>query len=166
MPVRKNQLFESRLLSDQEKKNFSILELIRRNGPITRGDISKITDLNIVTVSNYLSSYINEGLVAEGGMEVSSGGRKPTLVKLNESHCYTIGLDMGHMDAKGATMRGVVTNLSGKVIARIEKKRTKDSMNRVIDRSLGLIDELLNKKGVESFTSQPLSFTKIHHQID
>ncbi len=149
MPIRKNRIFESQLLSDHEKKNYSILELIRRNGPITRADISKITDLNIVTVSNYINTYINEDLVVEGGMEASSGGRKPTLVKLNETSGYAIGLDLGHMGANGATMIGLVTDLSGKTITRIEKKREKDSMDRIIEKSLDLIDELMSKKGVD-----------------
>lgn len=146
MPVRKNRIFESRLLSDHENKNFAILELIRRNGPITRAEISKVTDLNIVTVSNYINTYIDEGLVVEGGMEASSGGRKPTLVKLNESHGYAIGIDLGHMGTEGADIIGVVTDLSGKVVVRLEKKRKKDSMDRIIDKSLDVIDELISEK--------------------
>jgi len=148
MPLGKNRLFESSFLSDHEKKNYSILELIRRNGPITRADISKITDLNIVTVSNYINTYISEGLVIEGGMEASSGGRKPSLVNLNEANGFAIGLDLGHMGAEGTTMVGMVTNLSGKVITRIERERQKDSMDRIIDKSVDLIDELVSKKGV------------------
>jgi len=148
MPIKKSQVFESHLLSDHEKKNFSILELIRRNGPITRADISKNTDLNIVTVSNYINLYINEGLVAEGGMEASSGGRKPTLVRLNEEHGYALGLDLGHMGAHGAKMIGLVTDLSGKTVARIEKSREKDSIDRIIEKSFDLIDELIDKKGI------------------
>lgn len=146
--TRKNRIFEDQLLSDHEKKNFSILELIRRNGPITRADISKITDLNIVTVSNYINTYISEGLVVEGGMEASSGGRKPTLVRLNETYGYAIGLDLGHMGSEGANMIGMLTDLSGKVMVRIEKKRKKESMDKIIDKSFDLIDELINKKAV------------------
>ena len=148
MAIAKSRVFERYLLSDHEKKNFSILELIRRNGPITRADISKTTDLNIVTVSNYINAYINEGLVVEGGMEASSGGRKPALVKLNETHGYAIGLDLGHMGSEGAKMIGIVTDLSGKIITRVEAKRAKDSMDKIIDKSFDLIVELINKKEV------------------
>jgi predicted NBD/HSP70 family sugar kinase len=148
MAVTKNRLFETNLLSDHERKNFSILELIRRNGPITRADISKTTDLNIVTVSNYMNTYIDEGLVVECGMEASSGGRKPTLVRLKEDSSYAIGLDLGHMDVHGANMIGLVTDLSGRVITRIEKPRLRESMDKVIEKSLGLIEELLAKKSI------------------
>lgn len=147
--MRENRILESSLLSDHEKKNFSILELIRRNGPITRADISKITDLNIVTVSNYINAYISANMVVESGMESSSGGRKPTLVKLHDGHSCAMGIDLGHMGLGGATMIGVVTDLSGRVLHRIEKKREKDSMDKIIDKSIDMISELMNKKGVK-----------------
>ena len=147
--TRENRILESSLLSDHEKKNFSILELIRRNGPITRADISKITDLNIVTVSNYINAYISANMVVESGMESSSGGRKPTLVKLHDGHSYAMGVDLGHTGLGGATMIGVVTDLSGRVLYRIEKKREKDSMDKIIDKSIDMISELMNKKGVK-----------------
>ena len=148
MVMTKNRVFASHALSDHEKKNFSILELIRRNGPITRADISKTTDLNIVTVSNYINTYISEGLVVEGGMEASSGGRKPTLVKLRENHGYAIGLDLGHVGEIGSHMIGIVTDLSGRIIARVDKARERDTMDKIIDKSLSLISELMSKKGV------------------
>ncbi|MFH1782280.1 MAG: ROK family transcriptional regulator [Candidatus Omnitrophota bacterium] len=149
MAITKNRAFESHLLSDHESKNFSMLELIRKNGPITRADISKVTDLNIVTVSNYINNYIKAGLVVEGGMEASSGGRKPTLVKLNERHGYAIGIDLGNMEAIISKMVGIVTDLSGHIIARIEKERKKDTMDRVIEMSLEVIEVLMDQKGVD-----------------
>lgn len=149
MALKRTRLLDTYTLSDHERKNFSILELIRRNGPITRADISKITDLNIVTVSNYINTYIDQSLVSEGGMEASTGGRKPTVVKLNEKSGYAIGLDLGHMDATGANMIGVVSDLSGRIIVKVKKQRPKESLDKVIERSIDLIEELMNKKGVD-----------------
>ena len=149
MAIRKGRMYDSYTFSDHERKNFAILELIRRNGPITRADISKVTDLNIVTVSNYINNYIDKGLISEGGMEASTGGRKPTVIKLNDDSAHAIGIDLGHMDASGANMIGMVTNLAGKVITKVKKLRTKDTMDKVIESSLELIDELSRKKGVD-----------------
>ena len=75
--------FESDYLSDHNKKNLLILETIRRSKSISRTDISKITQLNIVTVSNYVADFIDRGLVVEKGLDVSSGGRRPTIIQLN-----------------------------------------------------------------------------------
>src|SRR3989338_11628099 len=84
-------LLDQYRLSEREQKNLAILELIRRKGPITRTEISQGTDLNIVTVSNYISTYIQRGLVVEKGMDVSTGGRRPTLVELQHQKALTIG---------------------------------------------------------------------------
>ena len=148
MPSRKKQIFESQMLSDHEKKNFSILELVRRNGAITRAEISKETDLNIVTISNYINTYISEGMVVEGGIEASSGGRRPSLVKLNQGYGYAVGIDLGHMGTGGSSMLGIVTDLSGKVLTRVEHKREKDNMDKVITKSFDLIEELINKEEI------------------
>jgi len=88
----RQRLFKDQVLSDRERKNISILELIGKNGPMTKTDISKITELNIVTVSNYINNYIKAGLVEEKGFDISSGGRKPTLIDLNYKSGYVLVL--------------------------------------------------------------------------
>jgi len=67
--VIKQTLLKDRILTDKERKNLSILEIIRKNGPISRTDISKLTEFNIVTVSNYVNHYIKKGLVIEGELD-------------------------------------------------------------------------------------------------
>ncbi len=80
MPMIKQILLKDRILTDKERKNLAILEVIRKNGPMSRMDISKNTELNIVTVSNYGNHYIKKGLVIEGELDESTGGREPALV--------------------------------------------------------------------------------------
>ena len=60
---------EERHLSDRERKNLAILDAIKRYGPISRTDISKLIKLNIVTVSNYVNNFIEQGLVIEKGLD-------------------------------------------------------------------------------------------------
>ena len=80
----KRMLSTDRILSDKQRKNLSILELIVKHGPISRTEISRQTGLNIVTISNYINEFIDGELVAEKGFDVSTGGRRPTLVELDE----------------------------------------------------------------------------------
>src|SRR3989338_8136695 len=82
-------------LTERERKNVSILESIKRYGPISRTDISKLTKLNIVTVSNYVNNFIEQGIVIEKGLDISSGGRRPTIVVLNPKAAFVIGVDLG-----------------------------------------------------------------------
>ena len=86
---------DAHTLTERERKNVSILEAIKRYGPISRTDISKLTKLNIVTVSNYVNNFIEQGIVIEKGLDISSGGRRPTIVVLNPKSAYVIGVDLG-----------------------------------------------------------------------
>ncbi|MFH1776507.1 MAG: ROK family protein [Candidatus Omnitrophota bacterium] len=138
-------LFKDQVLSDRERKNLDILEVIRRYGPVTRTEISRITKYNIVTVSNYANNFIKKDLIIEKGLDVSSGGRKPTLVELNSKNCFVIGIDIGpqHLIA-------VLTDLSLNMIIKIKKPRPKDSMEEVVTKAIELVYEVMEKFQVEA----------------
>lgn len=133
-------LFRDQLLSDRERKNLAILDVIRKSGPVTRTEISKITKLNIVTVSNYVNNYIDKALVVEKGFDVSTGGRKPTLVELNAKTGYVIGVDIGPVN-----MIAVITDLANNVIGKVKRERPKGPMNEVITSSVEMIYEIIEK---------------------
>ncbi|MBI4355319.1 MAG: ROK family transcriptional regulator [Candidatus Omnitrophica bacterium] len=142
--IRRRSLFEDFRLSEREHKNLAILELIRRKGPITRTEISRGTDLNIVTVSNYVNSYIQAGLVAERGLDVSTGGRKPTLVELNAKSGFAIGVDVGPTDELARVeMVGVLADLAGHVHHQVKKSRARESMEQVLAHIPALIHDVL-----------------------
>ncbi|MBU4375906.1 MAG: ROK family protein [Candidatus Omnitrophica bacterium] len=138
----KSGLFKYQVLSDKEKKNLLLLDIIIQKGPISRTDISKETDLNIVTVSNYVNNYIEKGLVIEKGFDVSSGGRKPTLVELDASGGYAIGVDIGPIDETA-----IMTDLSAKIMWKEKKKRPQGNMEEVIKVAAELLkDTIANSK--------------------
>ncbi|MFH2137644.1 MAG: ROK family protein [Candidatus Omnitrophota bacterium] len=141
----KGALFKDQILSDRERKNLDILEVVRRYGPVTRTEISRITKYNIVTVSNYVNNYIKKDLVVEKGLDISSGGRKPTLVELNSRNCFVIGIDIGpeHIIA-------ILTDLSLNMITKVKKIRPKESMEDVVSKSIELIYEVIEKSQIEA----------------
>ncbi len=138
---------ESRL-TEKERRNLSILDAIRRGGEISRAEISKITDLNIVTVSNYVSKYVKDKMVFETGLDISTGGRRPELLKLNRQYGYSMGIDLGapHLTAD-ASVIGVILDLSGKVIAKEKIKKEQESFEKLSERVLDLADSLMSKSG-------------------
>lgn len=72
-----------------------ILNIIRTQGPISRAEIAKLTNLTPPTVSNIVKELIDSGIVVESSQGESNGGRKPTMLKINASNFYIIGLDVG-----------------------------------------------------------------------
>ncbi len=141
----KGAVFKDQILSDRERKNLDILEVIRRYGPVTRTEVSRITKYNIVTVSNYVNNYIKKDLVIEKGLDISSGGRKPTLVELNSRNCFVIGIDIGPEYIIAA-----LTDLSLNMITKVKKPRPSDSMEEVISKSIELIYEVIERGQVEA----------------
>jgi len=128
------------LLTDHARKNLSILDAIKRNKDISRTEISRITGLNIVTVSNYVNSYIEKGLVIEKGLDISSGGRRPAIVELNPEYCYVIGVELGLRH-----VRAILTNLNSEIICSVEYERPRQGEKAVVEILYKCLHDLLAK---------------------
>jgi predicted NBD/HSP70 family sugar kinase len=94
MKTKGSRIFTSQTLHEKERRSLAILELIRKKGGISRTDISKSVGINVVSISNYINSFIEKNLVMEKGFAPSSGGRKPELVELNSKDNYCVGIDI------------------------------------------------------------------------
>ena len=140
----KQTLLKDHMLTDKERKNLAILEAIRKNGPISRTDISKLTEFNIVTVSNYVNHYIKKGLVIEGELDESTGGRKPVLVELNPNAAYIIGLGLNMM-----SMVGLLVDLGTNILYEIKREKAPENSEQMIKDLIKLCDEIMEKSGVE-----------------
>lgn len=137
-------LLKDRILTDKERKNLAILEVIRKNGPISRTDISKITELNIVTVSNYVNHYIKKGLVVEGELDESTGGRKPVLVELNPKAGYIVGVGLNMLSTVG-----VLVDLEINVIAEVKRERNPENSESVIENMIDMAQEIIEKAEID-----------------
>jgi predicted NBD/HSP70 family sugar kinase len=138
------QMLKDRTLTDKERKNLAILEVIRKNGPISRTDISKLTELNIVTVSNYVNHYIKKGLVIEGELDESTGGRKPVLVELNPKAGYIVGVGLNMM-----SMVGVLVDLEINVVTELKKERLPENSEKVVQQMVDLAAEIIEKAEID-----------------
>ncbi len=141
----KNPEVDSEILSDKERKNLAILETVKRSGPISKADVSKITKLNIVTVSNYVNDFIEKGLIIEKGLDVSSGGRRPTMIELNPKAYYVIGIDLAVNK-----IEGVLTDLDAKVLAKEKLPRSKDNAEAVVNSIVDIISKLIKYPDIDS----------------
>ena len=146
---RGSMLLEEHQLTERQQKNFHILESIRQRGPLTRTELSQGTGFNIVTVSNYVSQFIKQGLVLERGFDISTGGRKPILVELHAKTGFAVGIDLGPMSVNPSPMVGVMTDLRGQLVHRAQAPRPAGNMDQVLGASAGLIRELLNTSPVD-----------------
>ncbi len=145
MIITKRRLLDQTELNDHEKKNLLILDTIRKKGPIARAEISRMIGLNIVTVASYVDQYIKKGVIKEVGIDVSSGGRKPTLVDLNPSSIYMIGVGLNVVE-----MIAILCNLKGEIIFSVKKERPLQAGEALVRSMLSVVDELIQKSKVDT----------------
>ncbi len=136
-------------LSDRQRRNLEILDIIRKNRLISRAEISKLTGINIVTVSNYIDTYLKKGLVFERGLDISTGGRRPELVEINPRYGYVLGVDLGPLNVAFAPMQVVAADFTTRIRCREKTKREGDSIENSLEALKDVIAEVCADDALE-----------------
>lgn len=132
--------FQKEALTEKEKRNVDILEILKRRGPISRPDISKEMGINVVTISNYVDEFIKRNLVYEKELDVSEGGRRPVLLDLNPQAGFAVGVGLNLMN-----MVGLLVDLKGNIITKTQVARPQHSVKEIAECVLGIIREILRR---------------------
>lgn len=142
MKTKSNNVFTYHALHDKEKRSLAMLELIRKKGVISRSDISRTTGINVVSVSNYIASFIEKKLVLEKGYAASSGGRKPELVELNTKENCCIGVDIcdGNLSA-------ILVDIGMNIISKKHIPRPENNQD-IAPAVVSLIEEVMRSSGI------------------
>ena len=88
-----------------------VLNYVREREPISRAEIARETELQRSTISAIVEDLKTEGLVEEVGEGESTGGRRPTLLKLRAVGPIAIGVSITPTCTTVAT-----SDLAGRVI--------------------------------------------------
>lgn len=142
MKIKGNRLFTFQGLQDKERRNLAVFELIRKKGIISRTDISKSTGINIVSISNYINSYIEKKLVSEKGLAASSGGRKAELIELNSKENCVVGVDVG-----GEGIKIVVADIGMNILAKKSSERPSSRKVELAGSVTKLVEEAVRSSG-------------------
>lgn len=89
----------------------AVLEMIRREGAISRSVIAERLQVSIPTVMRIVDELAADGLVRPTGEKEVSGGRKRPLLEFNGAGNLVIGVDLG-----GTEYYGAVADLKGKIL--------------------------------------------------
>lgn len=117
-----NEFPRGRNLTHVKSGNLStVLEAVFRLGPISRTEISFLTGLTSSTITNLVNELIYHGLVRESGSAASQGGRRRTLLNLNEDACW-----LGAIVVQEDHIHGALLNLAAKVCWCTEEPYTGD----------------------------------------
>lgn len=105
-----------------------VLNYVREREPISRAEIARETDLQRSTISAIVEDLKTEGLVEEVGEGESTGGRRPTMLKLRAAEPIALGVSLTPTCTTIAT-----SDLAGRVIDQEEFLTDSDhTLNEVI----------------------------------
>lgn len=96
----------------------AVLEIIRRESPISRTLIAERLQVSLPTVMRIIDELVDEGLVRPHSEKQWSGGRRRSLVEFNAEGQLVIGVDMG-----GTHIFGGVADLAGHILCESEISR-------------------------------------------
>ena len=112
-----------------------VLNYVREREPISRASIARETALQRSTVSEIVEALKAEGLVEEIGAGVSTGGRRPTMLRLRTAGPIAIGVALTPTFTTVAT-----SDLAGRVLEQEQVATEPDP-----DRMLASVIELVRK---------------------
>ncbi len=112
-----------------------VLNYVREREPISRAEIARETELQRSTISAIVDSLTVDGLIEEIGEGESTGGRRPTLLRLRTAGAMAIGV------AITPTLTTVATSdLAGRVIEQQEFPTDPDP-DKTVSRIIALVRE-------------------------
>jgi N-acetylglucosamine repressor len=88
-----------------------VLNYVREREPISRAEIARETELQRSTISAIVEDLKTEGLVEEIGAGESTGGRRPTMLRLRTAGAIAVGVAITPTRTTVAT-----SDLAGRVI--------------------------------------------------
>ncbi len=124
--------------NEKEGKNITIYNILREKGGVSRSDISALTKINVVSISNYINTFIKNGLILEKQIGESSGGRPPILLDLNRDNVCVIGLHI-----RDSYILGVAIDFGIKTVNKIKKDIDSGDLEQAI---IDIIDLLKKDK--------------------
>ena len=118
-----------------------VLKVIFNHQAISRAEIARLTKLTRATVSDMVTSLLDEGMVEEIGYGESIGGKAPILLSLIADSRYLIGLNLAHDKFIGS-----VVNLRGEIKETVEFPVNGNNGDQALHLIYKILDQLTDKE--------------------
>jgi N-acetylglucosamine repressor len=108
-----------------------ILNILRRQGPLSRTQLTEISGLSVGAISQITSDLLDESWIIEIGEGDYTGGRRQMMLRLNPTAGYVVGLKLMENRIVGA-----VADLEATVLKYFESRATSDHTPTVVSAAL------------------------------
>lgn len=121
----------------------AVLDLLRREGPMSRAAIARRCNVSKPTVSTLVENLLRSALVVEGGHERQANGRPGRLVAFNGAAGFVVGMDVG-----GTTTRAVLADLEGTTVDSLREPTEHGSADALVAHLRSIVERLASRAGV------------------
>ncbi|GAA4720066.1 ROK family transcriptional regulator [Brevibacillus fulvus] len=122
-----------------------ILNVIRTEGPISRAEIAKKTNLTPPTVTNIVGELLESNLVVESDLGNSTGGRKPIMLRINSTAFQVIGIDVAI-----SHIRVIAITLDAQIIQSLKIKLPSNLTNEILlDLLIDAVNQIIQKADLQ-----------------
>lgn len=106
-------------LNAESKRIFGFL---LRKGPMSKGQLAKISGLKLTTLNRMMFPLEELGLIVRAMVGESTGGRKPVVYDVNPQKYYVVGIDISRLYTQI-----VLANLKMEIVAKYRFDMNRDS---------------------------------------
>lgn len=128
------------------------LELIKNSNGISRSELAKELDITPAGVGKVVNRFLENGIIEETSVGVSTGGRRPLILKINEKK---IGAILG-VSLAPRFIQIVIGDISGKILKSKKyslKKRLLEKEHNILELTEKLIEREIKKNSDISIIS-------------
>lgn len=128
------------------------LELIKNSNGISRSELAKELDITPAGVGKVVNRFLENGIIEETSVGVSTGGRRPLILKINEKK---IGAILG-VSLVPRFIQIVIGDISGKILKDKKyslKKRLLEKEHNILELTEKLIEREIKKNSDISIIS-------------
>lgn len=128
------------------------LELIKNSNGISRSELAKELDITPAGVGKVVNRFLENGIIEETSIGVSTGGRRPLILKINEKK---IGEILG-VSLAPRFIQMVIGDISGKILKSKKyslKKRLLEKEHNILELTEKLIEREIKKNSDISIIS-------------
>lgn len=129
----------------KQHNKLMILDIIKKQRPISRAEITKITGMSATSIGRFVSELCEEGVIRETELTSSGVGRKAIMLDIEPGAIYTIGVDI----EKKRISFGIM-DFSESIIVyhRIDYQAQKANPEETADRICQEIRGLIERQGI------------------
>lgn len=121
----------------------AVLDLLRREGPMSRAAIARCCRVSKPTVSTIVERMLAARLVVERGRDTQANGRPGRLVAFNGALGFVVGMDVG-----GTTTRAVLADLEGRLVGALREPTEHGPADALVAHLRSIVERLASQAGV------------------